>query len=83
MVVGQGLVDVGENLLGDLLGTSEIVLSVAEHLGLDDGHEAVSLADGGVSRILQMRKIQERMCTWRGRWRSPAFRGEKECGSRC
>mmetsp|Transcript_43461 Transcript_43461/g.136283 ORF Transcript_43461/g.136283 Transcript_43461/m.136283 type:complete len:427 (+) Transcript_43461:265-1545(+) len=50
VVVGERLVAGGEDLLGNDRGGLDAVLAVHEHLRLDDGHEAVRLADGGVAR---------------------------------
>ncbi|GMR44197.1 hypothetical protein PMAYCL1PPCAC_14392, partial [Pristionchus mayeri] len=49
VVVSESLVDEGKHLLAHLLRSGQVVVSVAEHLGLDDGDEAVLLADRGVS----------------------------------
>ncbi|GMS91026.1 hypothetical protein PENTCL1PPCAC_13201, partial [Pristionchus entomophagus] len=49
VVIGKRLVDEGQHLLGDLLCSGQVVISVAQHLRLDDGHEAGLLTDRGVS----------------------------------
>lgn len=49
VVVGQGLVDRSEDLLGDLLAPLEVVVAVGKDLGLDDRHYSGALADGRVA----------------------------------
>mmetsp|Transcript_19656 Transcript_19656/g.57379 ORF Transcript_19656/g.57379 Transcript_19656/m.57379 type:complete len:407 (+) Transcript_19656:428-1648(+) len=48
VVVGHGLVDRGEDLLRAGSSVLDGVFPVHEHLGLNDGHEAVGLANGAV-----------------------------------
>lgn len=48
VLVVEGLVARGDDLLGDGAADLEVVITIHEDLGLDDGHEAVSLGNGGV-----------------------------------
>lgn len=49
MVVSQGLVDRGQDFLGNFLAPLEVVVTVREDLGLDDRDYPGALADGGVT----------------------------------
>lgn len=49
VVVVQRLVDGGQDGLGDLLGAVQVMVTIGQHLGLNDGHDALRLADGGVT----------------------------------
>lgn len=48
-MVGEGLVDEGQDGLGDLLAPFQVVVAVGEDFWLDDRHDPVGLADGGVA----------------------------------
>lgn len=41
VVVGQGLVDGSQDLLGDVLTALQVVVTIGENLRLDDGHDAM------------------------------------------
>lgn len=49
VVVVEGLVHGGQHRLGDFLGAIQVVITIGQHLGFDDGHQAVRLADRGVT----------------------------------
>merc|ERR1719213_793386 len=49
VLVREALEDLGPGIGGDLEGGVDVVLAVEQDLGLDDGDEAVLLADGGVA----------------------------------
>ena len=49
MVIGEGLVDGGEDALGNFLANFDCVVTVDEDFGLDNGDESLRLADRSVS----------------------------------
>ena len=51
VVVVESLVDSGQNGLGHLLGTIQVVITVREHFRLDDRDQSVSLADRSIASL--------------------------------
>ena len=49
MVIGEGLVDSGEDTLGDLLAHFQRVVTIDQNLWLDNGHQSIHLTDRGIS----------------------------------
>ena len=60
-MVAEGLVDGSEHFLGDFLAPLQVMVTIWQHLRLDDWHQAVLLADRSVSgenvRVFQDGKV--------------------------
>ncbi|GIX65846.1 amino acid adenylation domain-containing protein [Babesia caballi] len=63
LVVAEGLEDGGQHALRHLGAHLDGVVAVGQNLGLDDGHQAVLLADGGVAGQ-GMRSLQHGQVGW-------------------
>lgn len=49
VVITQSLVDGGQHLLSDILAALQVVVPIGEDFGLHNGHNAILLADAGVT----------------------------------